>query len=68
MLNSERLKNAILAKMETASGAPPPPDWVGIAEAIAEAVVEELSSNAVVNPGTMQDSTPAAITGAGTIA
>ena len=48
MLNSERLKTAILAKMETASGAPPPPDWEGIAQAIAEAVVEEIQGNAVV--------------------
>ena len=48
MLDAARLKSAILAKMETASGAPPPPDWEGIAQAIAEAVVEEIQGNAVV--------------------
>jgi len=66
MLNAERLEAAIITKLNAAMG--DCGEWTKIAKAVAEAVVEELSSNAVVNPGTMQDSTPAAITGAGTIA
>ena len=67
MLDSVRLKAAILAKMEAAAGSPPPSDWEGIAQAIAEAVVEEVVGNAVVTPTALQDSVPAAVTGTGTI-
>jgi len=48
-LDSARLKTAILAKVETILGEAPAPWWGQMAEAIAEAVVEELTVHAVVN-------------------
>jgi len=66
-LNSATLKSEIVTKLQTLSGSSDIGRWDMLAEAVAEAVVEHLTANAVVNPGTLQDSVPAAITGAGTI-
>lgn len=65
MLNAARIKAAIIGKMQTKIGQPPSGDWEAIAEAIAEAVVEEFG-NAVVNPGTMNVAA-AAVEGTGTV-
>jgi len=66
-LNAANLKSEIVTKLQTLSGSADIGRWDMLAEAVAEAVVEHLTTNAVVNPGTLQDSVPAAITGAGTI-
>jgi hypothetical protein len=66
-LDSARLKAAIQTKIETALSQDASDEWIAISQAVAEAVVDELTANAVVSPGTMDATVPTAITGSGTI-
>lgn len=66
-LDSARLKTAIVSKLTALENPPDTSVWEPMLLAIAEAVVEEITVHAVVNPTSLLDSVPAAVTGTGTI-
>jgi len=66
-LTKESMADKIVTKLKVLNPAISEPQLKPFWEAIAEGVIEELTENGVIKPGTFKDGTGADITGEGVI-